>query len=66
LVERWFAEITNERIRGERWESMAQLTQAIKDYIKTWNKSGKEFLWTKDANEILRKVEKAKSISANV
>jgi transposase len=39
-VERWFAEITNKRVRRESWESIPQLTMAIKDYIKTWNKSG--------------------------
>jgi hypothetical protein len=34
LVERWFAGITNKRIRRESRESVSQLTKAIKDYIK--------------------------------
>jgi transposase len=50
LVERWFAEITNKRIRRESWESVTQLTRAIKDYIKTWNKSGRHFVWTKTSD----------------
>jgi transposase len=66
LVERWFAEITNKRIRRESWESVLQLKQAIKAYIKTWNKSGKKFMWTKEADDILAKINKAKSISSNV
>ena len=66
LVERWFAEITNKRIRRGSWESVSQLKQAIKEYIKTWNKSGKKFVWTKDADDILVKINKAKSISSNV
>ena len=33
LVERWFAEITNKRIRRESWESVAQLAQAIRDCL---------------------------------
>jgi transposase len=61
LVERWFAEITNKRIRRESWESVAQLTRAIKDYIKTWNKTGRSFVWTKTSDEILMKIRKATS-----
>jgi transposase len=66
LVERWFAEITNKRIRRGSWESVSQLKQAIKEYIKTWDKSGKKLVWTKDADDILAKIDKAKSISSNV
>jgi transposase len=62
LVERWFAEITNKRIRRESWESVNQLIKAIKDYIKTWNKSGRAFRWTKEPEPILAKIKKAKSI----
>jgi transposase len=65
LVERWFAEITNKRIRRESWESVPQLTKAIKGYIKTWNKSGRKFVWTKKSDEILIKIRKAKSINTS-
>jgi transposase len=61
LVERWFAEITNKRIRRGNFESAEQLTKAIKDYIKTWNESGRSFTWTKTPDEILAKINKAKS-----
>lgn len=61
LVERWFAEITNKRIRRGSFESVPELIQAIKDYIKTWNKSGRSFSWTKKPDEILAKINKAKS-----
>jgi transposase len=60
LVERWFAEITNKRIRRGSFESVGQLTKAIKDYIKTWNGSGRSFTWTKTPDEILAKINKAK------
>jgi transposase len=63
LVERWFAEITNKRIRRESWESVNQLVKAIRDYIKTWNKSGRHFMWTKTSDEILMKTRKATSQS---
>jgi len=61
LVERWFAEITNKRIRRGSFESVKELTKAIKEYIKTWNKSGRSFVWTKTSDEILAKIKKAKS-----
>jgi transposase len=61
LVERWFAEITNKQIRRGSYESVAQLTKAIKDFIRNWNKSGRSFTWTKKPDEILAKIKKAKS-----
>jgi len=61
LVERWFAEITNKRICRGSFESIKELTKAIEKYIKTWNKSGRSFVWTKTSDEILAKINKAKS-----
>jgi len=62
LVERWFAEITNKAIRRGSFTSVKELTDAIKDFIKTWNKSGRSFTWTKKPEEILAKINKAKSL----
>jgi transposase len=66
LVERWFAEITNKRIRRESADlqsedSVSQLVKAIKDYIKTWNKPGRFFKWTKKPEKIITKITKAKA-----
>jgi len=61
LVERWFAEITNKRIRRGSFESVPQLVQAIKDYIKNWNASGRSFKWTKKPEDIIAKINKAKA-----
>ena len=61
LVERWFSEITNKRIRRGSFESLPELVKAIKEYIKTWNKSGRSFTWTKKPDVILAKINKAKS-----
>jgi transposase len=51
MVERWFAEITNKRIRRESWGSVKELVKAIKEYIKSWNKESKPFTWTKSAGK---------------
>ncbi len=64
LIERWFGEITNKRIRRESWDGVAQLERAIHDYIKHWNTSGRKFTWVKTSNEIKEKIEKAKAYYA--
>jgi transposase len=61
LVERWFAEITNKQIRRGSYKSVEQLRDAIKEYIKSWNNSGRSFKWTKEPEVILDKIRKAKS-----
>jgi len=56
LVERFFSEITSKRIRRGIFKSVAQLTQAIYDYLKFHNTDPKPFVWTKTADEILNKI----------
>jgi transposase len=61
MVERWFGEITRERLSGESWSSLEELVKAIKEYIKAWNKSGRKFTWHKNAETILASVDRAKA-----
>ena len=49
LVERWFAELTNKRIR----RSVKQLEAAICEYIDVPNEDPKPFVWTRTADQIL-------------
>lgn len=60
MMERWFAEITDKRIRRESWESVTQLKKAIKEFIQNWNASGRGFKWTKEPEEILANIQKAR------
>jgi transposase len=60
-IERWFAELTNKRIRRESWSSVGELTVAIKEYIIGWNKNSKPFKWTKSTSDILCSIEKTKT-----
>ena len=53
LVERFFAEITSKRIRRGAFTSVAQLEQAIRDYLDQHNAAPKPFVWTKSADTIL-------------
>jgi transposase len=60
MIERWFGEITNKRIRRESRESVAQLKKAIKEFIQNWNASGRGFKWTKGPEKIFAKIQKAR------
>jgi transposase len=62
LVERWFREITDKRIRRGTFHSVAQLIQAITDYIRHHNQSPKPYVWTAKADEILAKVQLARNV----
>ena len=52
-VERWFAEITQRRIRRGSFRSTQALEQAIKEYLAVYNEDPKPFVWTKSADQIL-------------
>jgi transposase len=56
LVERWFAELTNKRIRRGVFRSVKELEAAIRDYIEVHNEAPKPFVWTKTADEILNSI----------
>ena len=58
LVERWFADITRDRIRRGTFESVPALIAAIDDYLMHYNKAPRHFVWTKDADMILDKISK--------
>jgi transposase len=56
LVERWFAEITNKRIRRGVFRSVKELETAIREYIDVHNEDPKPFVWTRTADEILASI----------
>jgi len=59
LVERFFAEITRKRIRRGVFTSVAELAEAIHDYLDRHNANPKPFVWTKTAKVILAKERRA-------
>lgn len=56
LIERWFAELTNKRIRRDSFFSVAELEAAIEEFLATWNESPKPFVWTASVDSILAKL----------
>jgi transposase len=55
-VERFFAEITEKRIRRGSFHSVKALEQAIQEYLDNHNKNPKPFVWTATADKILDRV----------
>jgi hypothetical protein len=47
MVERFFAEITRNRIRRGAFKSIAELKNAIMQYLEKRNANPKPFVWTK-------------------
>ena len=62
LVERWFREITDKRIRRGVFHSVKQLIAAIDDYIAKHNEAPTTFVWTAKAETILAKVRRARAV----
>src|SRR2546425_4184030 len=60
LVERWFREITDKRIRRGSFQSVPELTAAIKDYLKSHNQNPRVFVWKASADSIMTKIAKCK------
>jgi transposase len=61
LVERFFALITEDAIRRGVFKSVTDLEAAIADYLTKHNATTRQFVWTKPADVILRKVESARA-----
>jgi transposase len=58
LVERFFAAITEKRIRRGAFRSVAALEAAIREYLEQHNIDPKQFVWTADADLILNRVKR--------
>jgi hypothetical protein len=60
LVERLFAELTSKRLRRGVFRSIVALQATINRYLRDRNRAPKPFIWTKSADTIIRKHERAK------
>ena len=53
MVERWFAELTNKKIKRGAHTSVRALEKDIRDWIRNWNEDPRPYVWVKSADEIL-------------
>jgi transposase len=61
LVECFFSIITRQAIRRGSFASVSDLISAIGTFIDHWNEHPQPFSWTKDADEILAKIQHAET-----
>ena len=57
-VERFFAAVTEDRIRRGVFTSVPQLERAIHNYLAEHNENPKPFVWTADADAILERLKR--------
>lgn len=60
LVERWFRDLTDKRIRRESFDGVPELIATIEDYLKQSNQNPHVFVWTASVDTILAKIAKCK------
>lgn len=61
MVERFFRDLTVNRVRRGVFHSVPELVTAIEDYIRQHNQNPKPFIWTAKANDILEKVKRGRA-----
>jgi transposase len=66
LIERWFREITEKRIRRGVFKSVPELIEAIMTYIDCHNADPKPFVWSAKSEDILEKVARARATLHNL
>ena len=66
VIERWFREITENRIRRGSFKSVPELVAAIKDYLKCHNQNPRVFVWKASAGTIMTKIAKCKEALGTV
>ncbi len=60
MVERWFREITDKRIRRSSFCSVPELITAINQYIESHNQNPRVFVWSASVEKIMNKLSKCK------
>src|SRR6201993_5201932 len=65
MVERFFRDLTDNRLRRGAFRSVEELIAAIDEYIDHHNENPKPFIWTAKAADILEKVKRARAALHN-
>jgi len=64
LIERWFKELTDRRLRRGVFTSVTELEDAIALWATHWNDDPKPFIWKVTAAEIIEKVQRGRAALA--
>ena len=61
MVERFFRDLTQKRLRRGVFRDVEELVTAINSYVEQHNECPKPFIWTAKASDILEKVKRARA-----
>jgi len=61
MVEIWFGIIDRQAIRRGTFRSVHELTTKIREFINGWNPRAQPFIWTKDADTVLKSINRKKT-----
>ena len=61
VVERWFKELTDKRLRRDAFTSVDDLAAAITTWAEHWNTDPKPFIWKATAQDIIAKVRRGRA-----
>ncbi|WP_037198108.1 MULTISPECIES: IS630 family transposase [unclassified Rhodococcus (in: high G+C Gram-positive bacteria)] len=61
LIERWFKELTDKRLRRGVFTSVTDLADAITTWAQHWNEEPKPFVWKATAEDIIAKVQRGRT-----
>jgi transposase len=61
MVERFFRDLTVNRLRRDAFRSVPELVTAIEGYVSQHNENPKPFIWTAKAKDILEKVKRGRA-----
>jgi transposase len=64
MVEAWLSALTKKQIRRNSFGNANDVIRAINEFVAEYQKNPRPFVWTVDADEILRKVAKLRRLEA--
>jgi transposase len=66
LVERFFAELTEDAIRAGSFGSVGELVRAIEQYLTYWRENPKRYTWHAKGEDILAKIQRAREALGHI
>lgn len=65
MVESWFSQLAERQIRRNSFPHATALSKAIKEFVVEYQKDPRPFVWTVDADDILKKVARLRQLQAS-
>ena len=64
MVEAWYGNLTKKQIRRNSFRNVNDVIKAVNEFVETYQENPRPFVWTANADEIIRKVAKLRMLQA--